>query len=139
MRLAYITKRWVHALFLAIGANFRLSRKAVANKALDPGLNRRFAYMVDKERFERYLSEFSSLVSEEKSTCNGHDTIKSASICGGKGWAVTRLGSVQCSCHDMKRPNGCGDLHKGERFVVTDTSLQAAVQAAYCRTSSIIS
>ncbi|RXW21399.1 hypothetical protein EST38_g4451 [Candolleomyces aberdarensis] len=112
--------RWIHALFLAIDANFCLSRKAVANESLDPGLNHGFAYIVDEEKFKTYLADFGSLFTEDKSTCNNHDAIKSASIRGGKGWAVTGLGSVQCSRHDMKRPNGCGDLQKGERYVNMD-------------------
>jgi hypothetical protein len=86
------------------------------------------------------LAEFGSLFPEDKSTCSNHDAIKSASIRGGKGWAVTGLGSVQCSPHDMKRPNGCGDLQKGERLVQNlDTALRASVQAAYRRILSGIS
>lgn len=30
---------------------------------------------------------------------------------------MTGIGTVDCARHDMKRPNGVGDLQKGERCV----------------------
>ncbi|EAU92252.2 hypothetical protein CC1G_10138 [Coprinopsis cinerea okayama7 len=84
-------KWFVYRLFLAIDANFRLRRKDVSSDARDPGLNRGYAYMVDDKDFRRHLAEFDADDLEEKSTCSNHDAIKSASIRGGKGIAVTTV------------------------------------------------
>ncbi|KAJ2913229.1 hypothetical protein MD484_g7185, partial [Candolleomyces efflorescens] len=111
---------WVHALFLAMDANFRLTRRNVSSDQKDPGLNHGYAYMVDETQFKEYLALFGELIPDDKSTCNNHDAIKLASIRGGRGFAASGLGTVQCSRHDMKRPGGSGDLQKGERYVNMD-------------------
>lgn len=35
-----------------------------------------------------------------------------------KGLAATGLGTIDCARHNMKLPNGVGDLQKGERYVL---------------------
>jgi hypothetical protein len=110
---------WLYALFIAIDACFRLQRKDVSTETQDPGLNHGFAYLVEEVAFRAYLREYDKRVVEEKSTCNNHDAIKSASTRGGRGLATSGLGMAQCSRHDMKRPTGAGDLHKGERYEVS--------------------
>jgi hypothetical protein len=115
--------RWLHVLFLAIDANFRLTCRVVSDDLKDPGLNRGYAYIVEEKKFKEYLSVFGEQIPDDKSTCNSHDAIKSASIRGGRGFAASGLGTVQCSRHDMKRPNGSGDLQKGERWVASILTL----------------
>lgn len=34
-----------------------------------------------------------------------------------QGLAATGVGTVDCARHNMKRPNGVGDLQKGEKWV----------------------
>jgi hypothetical protein len=118
-----IINRWLHALFLAVDANFRLTRRNVSTDLRDPGLNHGYAYIVEKEKFKEYLKLFGEQIPDDKSTCNNHDAIKSASIRGGRGFAASGLGTVQCSRHDMKRPNGSGDLQKGERYALVHSVL----------------
>jgi hypothetical protein len=36
------------------------------------------------------------------------------------GLHATGIGSVSCARHEMYRPNGMGDLQKGERYVIQD-------------------
>lgn len=84
----------------------------------DPGLNHGYAYIVEHQSFEKYLEEYGERIPDDKSSCNNHDAIKSASMRGGKGTAASGLGTVECSRHDMKRPTAVGDLQKGERSVV---------------------
>lgn len=87
----------------------------VSDTDRDPGLNHGYAYMVESTKFTQYLQQYDGKVSEEKSTCNNHDAIKSASSRGGGGTAASGLGTAECSRHDMKRPVAVGDLQKGER------------------------
>ena len=109
--------RWLYSLFVGIDANFRLKRMNVSSDERDPGLNHGFAYVVENKKFKTYLREYDNRIAEEKSTCNNHDAIKSASMRGGKGTDASGMGTTECSRHDMKRANAVGDLQKGERYV----------------------
>lgn len=90
----------------------------VSSDERDPGLNRGFAYIVEHQNFEKYLHTYGEQIPDDKSSCNNHDAIKSASMRGGKGTAASGIGTVECSRHDMKRPTAVGDLQKGERSVI---------------------
>lgn len=107
--------RWLYTQFVAIDANFRLKRFNVSNNQRDPGLNHGYAYVVEESRFKQYLATYDKKISEEKSTCNNHDAIKLAQQRGVAGTAANGSGTAECGRHDMKRPNGIGDLQKGER------------------------
>lgn len=102
-------------MFIGIDANFRLKRMNVSSDIRDPGLNHGYAYLVDNSQFKSYLEIYESKIPDDKSTCNNHDAIKSASMRGGKGTATSGLGTCECSRHDMKRATAVGDLQKGER------------------------
>jgi len=94
----------------------------VSNDERDPGLNHGYAYIVEHKNFEKYLEDFGKKIPDDKGSCNNHDTIKSASMQGGKGTAASGIGTVECSRHDMKRPTAVGDLQKGERSVWSSIS-----------------
>ncbi|KAF6747228.1 hypothetical protein DFP72DRAFT_992589 [Ephemerocybe angulata] len=113
-------ERWKDALFLAVDANFRLARKDVSSDERDPGLIDGTAYIVNETQFKAFLLEYGAKIPDDKSTCNNHDAIKSASMGRGKGLAATGMGTAQCSRHDMKRPTSCGDLLLGERYINMD-------------------
>lgn len=51
---------------------------------------------------------------KQKSTCVNHNAVNSADK-EVKGRAVTGGGTADCARHGLKRPNGFGDLQKGER------------------------
>ncbi|KAF8797648.1 hypothetical protein BYT27DRAFT_7228903 [Phlegmacium glaucopus] len=102
---------WLYSLFLGIDANFCLKHLNISNDERDPGLNHGYAYIVENTKFNQYLHNYGNLIPDDKSTCNNHDAIKSASI---------GLGTIECSRHDMKRPNSVGDLQKGERYINMD-------------------
>ena len=51
----------------------------------------------------------------QKSTCSRHDAVNLADSKPNHGYAASGGGTVDCSRHDMKRPNSSGDLQKGER------------------------
>ncbi|EAU89964.1 hypothetical protein CC1G_05880 [Coprinopsis cinerea okayama7 len=113
-------KRFIYQLFIALDANFRLKRQAVSSDENDPGLSHGYAYFVEERQFKHHLTIYNTLIEDDKSTCNNHDAIKSASIRGGRGTAASGIGTAQCSRHDMARPLGVCDLQKGERYVNMD-------------------
>ena len=88
----------------------------VSNYLKDPSLNQGYAYMVENGGFQQHLTDFGESIPNDKSTCNNHDAIKSANMRGNQGTEASGAGTIECSRHDMKRPNGVGDLQKGERY-----------------------
>ena len=103
---------------MGLDANFRLKRMNVSSDNRDPGLNHGYAYVVENRQFREYLSEYGEKVPDDKSTCNNHNAIKSASMWGGKGTDASGMGTIECSRHDMKRANAVGNLQKGERYAL---------------------
>ncbi|KAL4256459.1 CxC2-like cysteine cluster KDZ transposase-associated domain-containing protein, partial [Pleurotus pulmonarius] len=110
------SKKWIHTLFVAIDANFRLKRLSASNDARDPSLNRGSSYFVEEGDYKEFLDQADDETSQEVSTCNNYDAVKSASIRGGKGTTASGVGTIECSRHDMKRPVSVGDLQKGEKY-----------------------
>jgi hypothetical protein len=56
--------RWLYALFIAIDANFRLTRKAVSNDKTDPGLGSGWAYFVEEKPYKDHLATFVNVPQE---------------------------------------------------------------------------
>ncbi|KAJ6582404.1 hypothetical protein B0H19DRAFT_892358, partial [Mycena capillaripes] len=53
------------------------------------------------------------------STCVAHDAVDKPDR-ESLGTASSGIGTVDCARHNMKRPNGVGDLQKGERYLNMD-------------------
>ncbi|KAJ8472566.1 hypothetical protein ONZ45_g16612 [Pleurotus djamor] len=113
-------RQWLYTLFLAIDANFRLKRLDVSTDKKDPPLNKGAGYFVEDSKYKEFLAKFGSLNVEDENTCHEYDAVKQANIRGGKGTAASGVGTIECSCHDMKRPLSVGDLQKGERYINMD-------------------
>jgi hypothetical protein len=65
VRICMLTcSRWLYALFLAIDANFRLTRKSVSNDKTDPGLGSGWAYFVEEQPYKAHLAKFGNLPQE---------------------------------------------------------------------------
>ncbi|PPQ87021.1 hypothetical protein CVT26_005108, partial [Gymnopilus dilepis] len=112
-------RRFLHALFVALDANFRLKRKKVSSDEADPGLSKGWAYVVNESLYKTHLEKYKN-EKEPKSTCSRHDAVNLSNLDHGPGHAASGVGTVDCSRHDMKRPNGVGDLQKGERYCNMD-------------------
>jgi hypothetical protein len=65
--------------------------------------------------FDFYFPAEDRLNSLQKSTCSRHDAVNLSDSKPNRGYAASGAGTVDCSRHDMKRPNSFGDLQKGER------------------------
>ncbi|KAF6749127.1 hypothetical protein DFP72DRAFT_1073682 [Ephemerocybe angulata] len=119
-KLSPADEAWLHTLFIAIDANFKLKRKDISSNERDPGFNHGYAYIVKDILFRLFLERFATAVPAEKSTCNSHDALKSADSARGKNLAASGMGMALCSRHDMRRPTSCGDLIKGEKYHFMD-------------------
>ncbi|KAG2125464.1 hypothetical protein DEU56DRAFT_873093 [Suillus clintonianus] len=118
--------RWKYALFVAIDANFRLKRKAVSSDTADPSLNAGWAYFVHEDSYKSYLADRAS-DKQERSTCVSHNAVNMADTKSSRGLAATGVGTIDCARHDMKLPNGVGDLQKGERYINMDYIMCSAL------------
>ncbi|KAF8138624.1 hypothetical protein EV363DRAFT_1394065 [Boletus edulis] len=122
-----VEKQWLHGLFVAIDANFRLKRKAVSSDAADPGLNRGWAYFVEEKSYKDYLRGVLN-EPQPKSSCSGHTAVNTADTKSTTGLAATAVGTVDCARHGFKLPGGVGDLQKGEKYVNMDYLLFSALR-----------
>ncbi|KAF9038742.1 hypothetical protein BJ165DRAFT_1352555, partial [Panaeolus papilionaceus] len=113
------TKPYVHSLFLAIDANFRLKRKNISDP-LDPGLVKGGAYFVEDTKYRAHL-QAKEKEKDPRSTCSRHDAVNLSASRGNQGHhAASGVGKVCCARHDMHLPNSIGDLQVGERYANMD-------------------
>ncbi|KAJ7099018.1 hypothetical protein C8R44DRAFT_593419, partial [Mycena epipterygia] len=114
-------KHFLYALFLAIDANFRMKRKQVSSEAADPGLNNGAAFFSEVKKYMEHVGRHWE-EEQEKSNCVSHDAVDKPDR-EARGTASSGIGTVDCARHNMKRPNGVGDLQKGERYINMDYML----------------
>ncbi|KAG1735743.1 uncharacterized protein EDB91DRAFT_1238195 [Suillus paluster] len=118
--------RWKYVLFVAIDANFRLKHKVVSSDTADPSLNAGWAYFVHKDSYKSYLADRAT-EKQERSTCVSHNAVNMVDTKSSRGLAATGVGTIDCARHDMKLPNGVGDLQKGERYINMDYIMCSAL------------
>ena len=106
--------RWLYSLFVGLDANFKLKRKNVSSEKADPSLSHVWSYFVEEKNYKSFLSMHGS-IPQERSTCSNYDAMAKANSKDVCFLDSTGAGTVDCIRHDMKRPNGVGDLQKGER------------------------
>jgi len=111
---ALVDRRWLYSLFVGIDANFKLKRKKISSEKVDPSLSRGWSYFVDEAKYKTALEEHGN-IPQEPSTCSNYNAIAKANSKDARFLDTTGAGTVDCIRHDMKRPNGVGDLQKGER------------------------
>ncbi|KAJ7099168.1 hypothetical protein C8R44DRAFT_747853 [Mycena epipterygia] len=115
-------KRFLYALFLAIdAANFRMKRKHVSSEEDDPSLGDGIAFFGKAEEYMQHLDKHWDF-EQEKSMCVAHDAVDQPDR-ESYGTASSGIGTVDCARHNMKWPNGVGDLQKGERYINMDYML----------------
>ncbi|KAK7022721.1 hypothetical protein VNI00_016997 [Paramarasmius palmivorus] len=112
---------WLYALILSIDANFKQKARARANDSRDPALGPGWGCFVDNEE---YMEEVRKQTKQDEiSHCVGFSAIWKANTKKSKGLRATGIGAVTCARHELFRPNGMGDLQKGERYINMDCIL----------------
>ena len=96
----------------------------------DPEFGPGWAYFVNDEDYKAeivkhpqpievrfcVISPSSHTYQMQKSDCTStHQAIERATTKTNDGYSVTGIGAIICSRHSFVRPNGVGDLQKGER------------------------
>ncbi|KAF8907161.1 hypothetical protein CPB85DRAFT_1223639 [Mucidula mucida] len=111
-------KKFIYILFLAIDANFRLRNAVVSTAERDPPLGDGWAFFVEQAPYNEHVRSFVS--QEDMATCSGFKATFLADLKNAKGLRTTGIAGVTCSRHGVWRPNGMGDLQRGERFCNVD-------------------
>ncbi|KAJ7021500.1 hypothetical protein C8F04DRAFT_972713, partial [Mycena alexandri] len=112
-------------LFLAQDCNFRLINRNVSSEAHDPIIDDGLGYFCNREEYKKFLAQHVN--DEEISTCSGFQAMFLANAKNVKGLRSTGVGGVTCTRHNMWRPNGIGDLQRGERQCNMDFILFSAI------------
>ncbi|KAG1847185.1 hypothetical protein DFJ58DRAFT_717237 [Suillus subalutaceus] len=113
--------QFLYALFLAIDTNFRLICHNVSSDAVDPGLNRGYAFFVEETEYKDILASCNRVGNaQEKSTCSSHSAVNLADTRASRGLAAMGAGTIDCVRHNFKRPCSVGDLQKRERYINMD-------------------
>ncbi|KAJ7799361.1 hypothetical protein B0H14DRAFT_2295987, partial [Mycena olivaceomarginata] len=112
-------------LFLATDCNFRLINRDVSSEARDPIIDDGLAYFANRQMYKEHLRKH--VDEDEISTCSGFQAMFLANAKRVKGLRTTGVGGVTCARHNMWRPNGLGDLQRGERYSNMDFLVFSAI------------
>ncbi|KAH8103711.1 hypothetical protein DFH11DRAFT_1768670 [Phellopilus nigrolimitatus] len=113
-------------LFVMMDANFRL--KCKDRKFVDPSLGSGLAFYVEETAYDEYLSTCPP--QEEINICDsGLHAVDHANTRGVEGYSSTGLGACQCR-HMLVRPNGVGDLQRGEKYCNMDYIFFSAISGS---------
>lgn len=81
-------------MFIVINVNFHLKHKKVLT---DVCLNKGYTYFVDEKDYKMHLAKFDTLIHEDQSTCNNHNTVKSENLKKSTGTAASSVITVECT------------------------------------------
>ncbi|KAH7906396.1 hypothetical protein BJ138DRAFT_1016290, partial [Hygrophoropsis aurantiaca] len=112
-------RQWLYTKFIAVDANFRLRRDDVSSEEADPSLSRGWGVFVEETRYKAHIAKCAH-IPQEKSSCSSYKAVDLADTKSARGLAATGVGAVDCARHNLKLPNGVGDLQKGERYANMD-------------------
>ncbi|KAI0689949.1 hypothetical protein BC835DRAFT_1228821, partial [Cytidiella melzeri] len=117
--------RYLYWQTIAVDCNFRLKNRHRSSSAIDVCLSPGWAYFVEHQGYLSHVKRFAT--QEEMSTCAGFQAMLLANLKKAKGLNATGVVGVACSRHEHWRPNGMGDLQRGERYCNVDYVLLAAL------------
>ncbi|KAG1789262.1 uncharacterized protein HD556DRAFT_1433768 [Suillus plorans] len=110
--------KFLYYLIIAMDANFRLKNRNRASSIADPGLHTGLAYFVPDKFYTEHILKNASQA--DISTCSGFKTLAHAESKYSNGLQLTGVGLCLCAHHELVRPQGVGDLQKGERYANMD-------------------
>ncbi|KAL1947382.1 hypothetical protein VTO73DRAFT_14343 [Trametes versicolor] len=117
---------WLYQAMIAQDANFRLKNRLRQSQHKDPWLGPGMAYFVDDKPYHRFIAEFAT-TQEDARTCSGFAALLNALTRNSKGLRSTGVVAVSCR-HELFRPNGLGDLQKGERYRNIDYVVASSIR-----------
>ncbi|KAJ7855835.1 hypothetical protein B0H13DRAFT_1902935 [Mycena leptocephala] len=119
-----------------LDANFRLKNRLRANEHQDPSLSPGLGYFVDPGPYKEHLRHY--VAEKDVSSCIAFAALPQKETHLMTGLRVSGVGGCVCTRHGVVRPQGLGDLQKGERYANMDWIFMAALAgiALMCLTIS---
>ncbi|KAJ7709331.1 hypothetical protein B0H16DRAFT_1480957 [Mycena metata] len=117
--------RFLYMLLLAVDANFRLKNRLRANQHDDPPLGLGWGYQVEESAYKEHLKNY--VAEKDVSTCIAFAALLQKDTRMTTGLRASGVGGVVCARHELMRPQGLGDLQKGERYANMDYILLSSV------------
>ncbi|KAK7033760.1 CxC2 domain-containing protein [Favolaschia claudopus] len=117
--------QFLFMLILAVDANFRMRNRLRANAHEDPPLASGWGYMQEEKAYKTHLRN--AVPEKDISTCVAFAALAQKDTRLTTGLRSSGVGAVVCARHELIRPQGMGDLQKGERYMNMDYIVLAAV------------
>ncbi|KAJ7023326.1 hypothetical protein C8F04DRAFT_1193579 [Mycena alexandri] len=115
--------RYLFRLILAMDANFKMKNRIHAREHDDPSLGPGLGAFVEPEEYKKHLGKY--VAEKDISTCIAFAALTQKDTRNTTGLRVSGVGGVVCARHECVRPNGLGDLQKGERYANMDYILMS--------------
>ncbi|KAJ7768842.1 hypothetical protein B0H16DRAFT_1452770 [Mycena metata] len=110
--------RYLYRLILAMDANFKLKNRMRANEWDDPSLGPGWGAFMEPTQYKEHLKNY--VAEHDISTCIAFAALTQKETRNTTGLRISGLGGTVCARHKLVRPNGLGDLQKGERYANMD-------------------
>ncbi|KAJ7476816.1 hypothetical protein B0H11DRAFT_2234793 [Mycena galericulata] len=110
--------RFLFMLLIAVDANFKLKNRLRANEHQDDPLGPGWGAFVEPNAYREHLRGY--VAEKDISTCIAFAALLQKDTRNTTGLRCSGVGGVVCTRHECVRPNGLGDLQKGERYANMD-------------------
>ncbi|KAJ7025067.1 hypothetical protein C8F04DRAFT_1269674 [Mycena alexandri] len=110
--------KFLYMLILALDTNFKLKNRLRANKRYNPSLGPGWGAFVEPEAYREHLKNY--VGESDISTCIAFVVLLQKDSRLTTGLRTSGVGGCVCARHECVRPNGLGDLQKGERYANMD-------------------
>ncbi|KAJ7080717.1 hypothetical protein C8R43DRAFT_909900 [Mycena crocata] len=117
--------RYLFRLILAMDANFKMKNHIRAREHDDPSLGPGWGAFVELQGYKKHLRHY--VAEKDISSCIAFAALTQKDTRNTTGLRVSGVGGVVCARHECIRPNGLGDLQKGERYANMDYILMSAL------------
>ncbi|KAJ7511254.1 hypothetical protein B0H11DRAFT_2215093 [Mycena galericulata] len=118
--------QFIYKLILAIDANFKLKNSIRTNERYDPSLGPGWGAFVEPKAYRKHLRKY--VAEKDISTCIAFAALMQKETRNTAGLRVSGVGGCVCARHECMRPNGLGDLQKGERYANMDYIVMSALR-----------
>ncbi|KAJ7225335.1 hypothetical protein GGX14DRAFT_556145 [Mycena pura] len=127
--------RYLYKLILAVDANFRLKNRLRANQHQDPALGKGLGYFVQSEAYKEHLRMY--VAKKDVTSCVAFAALLQKETRLTTGLRVSGVGGCVCARHGLVRPQGLGDLQKGERYANMDFILLSTLEGVKIKSVTI--
>ncbi|KAK7061183.1 hypothetical protein R3P38DRAFT_2493808, partial [Favolaschia claudopus] len=117
--------QFLFILVVAMDANYRMRNRLRVNEKDDPPLGSGWGYLVEETEYHEHLWGY--VGEEDMSTCVAFQALLQKDTRVTMGLRCSGIGGVVYARHEVVRPQGLGDLQKGERYANMDYILLSAL------------